>query len=68
MRLIILINGNTLVVRIPSLLPILLLTAHNNLLHLALFCQDVSKVTHSQIPKIPRKTGHSRAKQGETKQ
>jgi len=58
----------SLVVSNFVLLPILLLTACNNLLHLAQFCQDVSQYTHSQIPEIPCKTGHSGAKQGETKQ
>ena len=58
---------NALVVRIFVLLPILLLTGSNNLLHLALFCQECSKNTHLQIPRNLRKTGHSGTKQGETK-
>jgi len=58
---------NALVVRIFVLLPILLLTGSNNLLHLALFCQECSKNTHLQIPEILRKTGHYGANQGETK-
>ena len=40
------IYSKSLVVTFSVLLPILLLTAHNNLLHLALFCQDVSQYTH----------------------
>ena len=56
----------SLVVRTFVLLPFLLLTGSNNMLHLALFCQDASKNIHLLIPEIPCKTGHSGAKQGET--
>lgn len=53
-----------LVVSLSSLLPTLLLTARNNLLHLALFCQDASKNTYFTNPRNP---SQNRAFRGESR-
>ena len=56
-----------LVVRHNLLLPTLLLTARNNLLHLALFCQDDIPNTHFTNHRNPLQTRDFGANQGETK-
>lgn len=53
-----------LVVSLSSLLLTLLLTARNNLLHLALFCQDASKNTYFTNPRNP---SQNRAFRGESR-